>query len=258
MLRLATLDVDGGGPATLSVPPALLARAIGDLASERLVNGTSGFAIEQLCAALVADAPRAGQACVDRLLDCGVGVEALYDVYIPRAAARLGEMWLEDTLPFAGVTLGMARLTEVFRRLGPRFLRERERPGPDAVGRRALLALAPGESHALGVVMAADYFQRAGWSVRVELMADAAGIERLVRARPYDLVGVSAGSRRRVPEVRALVARLRAAARPGARFALGGPLVWLDPDVGAEVGVDMAHASAVDALEALDALERSA
>jgi methanogenic corrinoid protein MtbC1 len=254
MLRLAPLDVAGDGAASLAVTPALITRALGDLVSERIGSATSGFAIEQLCAALLDDAPRAAQAYVDRLLDCGVGIEALYDAYIPRAAARLGEMWLDDRLPFAGVTLGMARLTEVFRRLSPSFLRERpdERPEAEARGRRALFALTPGESHALGVVMAADYFQRGGWSVRVELTTDAAGLERIVRERPFDLVGLSAGSRRMIPELRRTVARLRAAAWPGARFALGGALVGLERDPAGLVGVDLAHGSAAEALEQLE------
>lgn len=256
MLRLGTLEAAGGDPGPIHVAPALIARALGALASERLVKGNAGlaagFAIEQLCAALVDESPRAAQACIDRLVDCGVGVEALYDAYIPRAAARLGDLWLEDRLAFTGVTLGMARLTEAFRRLSPAFLKERSagiRAAP--FGRRALFALAPGETHALGVVMAADYFQRGGWSVRVELRADAAALEAIVRAQPFDLVGLSAGSRRMIPELRRTVGRLRAAARPAARFALGGPLARLEPGIAELVGADSAHAAAARAVEEL-------
>jgi hypothetical protein len=256
MLRLATVDVAGDHPGppipalALAVPPALVTRALGDLASERAGAGV-GFVIEQFCAALVADAPGAAQAYMDRLIDCGVGVEAFYDAYIPRAAARLGEMWLEDSLSFAGVTLGMARLTEAFRRLSPAFLKAPPLArAPD--GRRALFALTPGETHALGVVMAADYFQRGGWSVRVELMADLGALERIARAQRFDVIGLSAGSRRMIPDVRRAMGRLRAAAAPGTRFALGGPLVGLDPDVAGEVGADTAHPAAPLALAALE------
>ncbi len=252
MLRLATLDAAGRGPGSLAISPKLITRALGDLLSERVGNGHAGFAIEQLCTALLDDAPRAAPAYVDRLIDCGVGVEAIYDTYIPRAAARLGEMWLDDRLGFAGVTLGMARLTEVFRLISPSFLKDRAVPSSAPAGRSALLALTPGETHALGVVMAADYFQRGGWSVRVELTADAATLERIVRDRPFDVIGLSAGSRRMIPDLARLAARLRAAARPGVRIVLGGPLAALDPDVAARTGADMAHAAAPDALANLE------
>lgn len=252
MLRLGTLEAACGDPGPLINAPVLVARALGDLASERRVNGAAGAAIDHLCAALVADSPHAAQAYIDRLVDCGVGVEALYDAYIPRAAARLGDLWLEDRLSFTAVTIGMARLTEAFRGLSPAFLKTRSagiRAAP--LGRRALFALAPGETHALGVVMAADHFQRGGWSVRVELRSDAAALEAIVRAQPFDLVGISAGSRRVIPELRRTLRRLRAAASPGARFALGGPLASLEPDIAAQVGADSAHVVAARAVEHL-------
>jgi methanogenic corrinoid protein MtbC1 len=252
MLRIGTLEARGGGPGALAVVPVLAARALGRLASERSVNGTAGLAIDQFCAALLEDAPQAAHEYVDRLIGCGVGVEAIYDAFIPRAAARLGDLWLDDRLGFAGVTLGMARLTEVFRRLSPSFLKGRPAaPVADPLGRQALFALAPGESHALGVVMAADYFHRHGWSVRVELQADGATLERIVRAQPFDLVGLSAGSRRMIPDLRRTVRRLRAAARPSARFALGGALATLEPDIARQVGADCAYSAAQEAVEAI-------
>ena len=62
-----------------SLPPSLLAHALGNLLAERMADGSKGFAINQLCAALVDASPEAGVAYVDRLLDCGVSVQALYD-----------------------------------------------------------------------------------------------------------------------------------------------------------------------------------
>jgi MerR family transcriptional regulator, light-induced transcriptional regulator len=113
-------------------------------------------------------------------------------------------------ISFTAVTLGMARLTEVFRGLSPIYMKGRRPIGRD---RRALFALVPGEEHALGVVVAADQFQRAGWIVQVELQAR--GAARGPRgSQPFDLVGLSAGSRRMLPALEAPVARLRGAPRP--------------------------------------------
>jgi methanogenic corrinoid protein MtbC1 len=250
MLRLGSFDPageDGGG---IALSSALISRAIGDLANERAGDASAGFVVEQLCAALVEDAPSTAQAYVDRLIDCGVGVDAFYETYIPRAAARLGEMWTEDRLGFTAVTLGMTRLTETFRRLSPAFLRDR--PAARTGGRRALFALVPGETHALGVVMAADYFQRRGWSVRVELRSDPATLARLVRDQPFDVIGFSAGSRRMLPGLEQAVARLRDASPSHARILVGGPIVALDPDVADRVGADYAGPAARLALAHLE------
>lgn len=247
MLRLGTRDIAGEDGGSAPVTTALVTRALGDLLSERM-GGCPGFAIEQLCAAVLDDAPNAAQVCVDRLMECGVGVDTIFGAYIPGAAARLGEMWADDKAAFSAVTLAMTRLTDVYRRLSPAFLKERP-TAPDSLrGGHALFALGPGETHALGVVMAADYFRRSGWSVRVELKSDADALERIVRRRPYDMIGLSAGSRRTVPELRRTVARLRKAAHPAARFLVGGPIVSVDAGIADEIGVDLAVGAADRAL----------
>lgn len=250
MLRLGSIDTSCEDAGVLALSPALITRAIGDLANERGGDAGAGFVVEQLCQALVADAADCVHAYVDRLIDCGVSVETFYETYIPRAAARLGEMWTEDRLGFTAVTLGMTRLTEAFRRLSPAFLRDH---GPTrANGRRALFALAPGETHALGVVMAADHFQRRGWSVRVELRAEPKMLERLVRSQPFDVVGFSAGSRRMIAPLGDAVARLRPVCPPHARIVVGGPLAAIDADVAERVGADFAGTAVRSALAELE------
>jgi MerR family transcriptional regulator, light-induced transcriptional regulator len=251
MLRLGTLEdaqATGQGAGGASFPPAAAVQAPGRAALER-PHALPCVAVEQLCAALVAGSPERAFAYVDRLLADGVGTEAIYESLIPRAAARLGERWVEDTLPFTAVTLGMARLTEVFRRLGPGFMRGRK---PIRRGRRGLFALVPGEHHALGVVMAADYFQRAGWAVQVELEAGRDDLVGMARSQPFALVGLSAGSRRMLGPLEDLLGRLRAVTRPETRFVIGGALATLEPGLGARLGVGLAGGSPREALHRLE------
>lgn len=251
-------------PHPVALPPHIVTRALSDMMAGRTAENTANFAIDLLCAALVDEVPRRAQTVVSRLLDCGVSVETFYESYIPRAAARLGDMWVEDTIGFTGVTLGMTRLTEVFRSLSPRYLGRRPDNAPPAahVGatarpgqRRALFALAPGEEHALGVVMAADQFQRAGWTVRVELRSDATQLESILRGQQFELVGLSAGSRRMLPVLQDTVARLRAAAHPATLFVLGGALAGLEADAAAACGVELAGNAATEILTELDRME---
>lgn len=258
MLRLGTFDgaearavLLAGGPSYTApvYPPSILAHALEDLAGRRAADGACAATVEQLCAELVAAEPGRGLAYLERLIACGVSVETVFDSFIPRSAARLGELWVEDVLTFAAVTLGMARLTEAFRSLSPTFMRSRR---PIRRARRALFALVPGEQHALGVVLAADYFQRAGWAVQVELQADRDTLVRLAASQPFHLVGLSAGSRRMLPAVADLVARLRSAARPATRLLVGGPLAVLEPGVADRVGADAGGGSARDLLDRME------
>lgn len=245
MLMVGTIDTAATNPEQFAFSPALIIQALENLVSERQPAGNATFAVEQFCGALTGLAPGLALDLTDRLLDCGVSVDAFYETYIPGAAARLGEMWVEDTLSFAGVTLGMARLTEVFRRLSPIFLKTRSVP---ARARRALFALTPGETHALGVVMAADHFQRSVWTVRVELRSDAAALAKIAGAQDFDLIGLSACARRMVPAVADTVAALRRAVRPGTPIVLGGHLTALDGRIAERVGADLACSAASRAL----------
>lgn len=227
------------------VLPSLLAHTLGNLVAERMSVRNSAFAIRQLCTALVADGPREADAYVDRLMECGVTVQTIYDSYIPHAARQLGEWWNEDRVGFNDVTVGMTRLTEIFRRLSPVFLRT------EPVRRQthsALFALVPGEVHSLGVAMAADYFQRAGWSVRVELGASVETLARLAGSGRYDLVGISAGSRRQVEILGRTVAAIRETAGPDIPIILGGPLVGIERSIASIVGADSAQTLAAAAL----------
>ena len=249
MLKAGKLDAPPESQGLPVLSAGCVTEALGNLVADRRADGSTHFVIQQLCAALLDDDPDLAHSYVDRLLDCGVSVEALYETYIPRAAHLLGEMWVEDRLSFTGVTLGMARLTEIFRRLSPIFLKSRKTARAD---RCALLALTPGETHSLGVVMAADHFQRYGWTVRVELQADPSRLAQIAAAQDFDLIGLSAGARRLLPMICETVTMLRRAARPGTPIMLGGPVVALDPAIGGKASVDLATSTVADALDEIE------
>jgi MerR family transcriptional regulator, light-induced transcriptional regulator len=256
MLRLGTFEETQFGARLserpLAFSPCIVAETLGTQVNGRPTERSDSPMVEQLCAALVGDAPGQALAHLERLLDCGVGIDAIYETFIPRAAMRLGELWVEDVLSFTAVTLGMARLTEAFRSLSPVFMKTRR---PVRRERRVLFALMPGEDHSLGVVLAADHFQRAGWSVQVELQAAAEAIVDLAAAQHYQLVGLSAGSRRMLPALDRLVARLREVTGPETALMVGGALTALEPDLGRRLGVEAGEGSA---RAVLDRMERAA
>lgn len=242
------LDVETS-PATEAdqpdVLPSLLAHTLGNLVTQRMFVQNSAFAVRQLSTALVADEPREADAYVDRLMECGVTVQTIYENYIPHAARQLGEWWNEDRVGFNDVTVGMTRLTEIFRRLSPVFLKTEP---ARRQANNALFALVPGEIHSLGIAMAADYFQRAGWAVRVELNATIDTLARIAGSGRYDLIGLSAGSRRQVDTLRETVAAMRVSAGPDVPIIIGGPLVGLERSIATLVGADSAQTIAAAAL----------
>ena len=119
--------------------------------------------VERLADLLLAgDVLRAGY-CVQRTLEGGANVETVYLRLLAPAARHLGLLWEEDRCDFTQVTVGVWQLRQILRELVPKFLGPAGAPRRD---RRALLLAVPGEQHTFGIVMVAEFFRRAGWSVR--------------------------------------------------------------------------------------------
>lgn len=248
MLRQNTFDTGIGHD--LYGPDPVLSQTLAQPMPAIPAKLDTACAIERLCDTLVSDKPGLARRHVARLRECDVGVHALIDSFVPGAAARLGEMWTEDTLGFAEVTVAMTRLTDIYRDLSHEARRDCSRRG---TGKVALFALTPGENHSLGLVMAADRFERAGWAVRVELRADAGTLARIARTHRYDLIGLSAGSRRAIPALTETIAELRRSSDETLTILVGGHVCVLEPAIAAQVGADSAYDHAGTALAAVEA-----
>ena len=203
--------------------------------------------IERLCDALISDDPAAGAAIIEAARQGGQSPERLYLAYVASAARALGIRWKNDTASFFEVTLGLGRLHAILRDLGPYFFRD---AAHETSGRTALFGSVPGETHVLGIVMAADFFRRSGW--HVDLMP-APALDDLVAAAEhteYTLIGLSAGSRRMIGAIAETILRLRSVRRD-AFYLIGGPVTELESDLAGLVGADMAITDAAAAAVAL-------
>lgn len=203
--------------------------------------------LERLCDALISDDPRAAAEIVETARQGGRSPEHLYLAYVAGAARALGDRWKNDTASFFEVTLGLGRLHAILRDLGPHFFRDAQ---PEMPVRTALFGSVPGETHVLGIVMAADFFRRNGW--HVDLMP-APTLDDLVSAAEhtqYTLIGLSAGSRRMIGAIAETILRLRSVRRD-AFYLIGGPVTELESDLADIVGADMAVTDAPAAAAAL-------
>lgn len=191
--------------------------------------------VEALCEAVLSPEAGAAQDLVEEARDRGVLADALYLDYIAEAARRLGEMWVEDRISFVDVTLGLGRLHEVLRAMGPAMFEA----GPDVdPGLSALLAPVPGESHLLGIVMAADFLRRNGWYVDIEVAPTLDALVASASCGRYAMVGISAGSRHMMEPMAKAVAALRKAT-PDSIIVIGGHITDLEPDIASIVGADI-------------------
>ena len=213
----------------------------GSAAGERLPPDAD---IDALCDALVS--PRE-EAAADLVLDArlgGMSIDMVYLGYLAASARRLGERWDEDRTTSAQMTVAAGRIYAIMRGLRQAFASDQY---PKAGAARAMFASTPGETHTLGVTMAADFFRRRGWQIDLctglghhELLSAAEGVA-------YPIIGVSAGSERMVFPLARLIVALRITS-PAAWIMVSGKIIDLVPDILTLVDADGVATDAETAL----------
>ncbi len=175
--------------------------------------------IDALCTALISPDADAGARFIETIRREGAGIDVIYLAYLASAARRLGQWWDEDRVPSAQVTIASSRIYAIMR--GLRHVLAAPLPVTD---KAAVFAAVPGETHTLGVTMAADLFRREGWEVDLLLgLPHEALIERFCTSGRR-VFGLSAsGPRSLLPLGRLLVA-IRIAC-PEARVMVCGQIV---------------------------------
>lgn len=190
--------------------------------------------IDEFCGLLIQEDASFAQGYFDQLRADGATLETLCIGYLTPAARRLGELWCSDDCSFLEVTLGCSRLHGLLRGLRPDFSAGAKAP---VIPHTALFAAAPGETHVLGLTMAADFFRRAGWAVDLITHPDRKVLVGQATMGGYDMIGLTVGCEAMVDGLAALVADLRAAA-PNSKIVMGGHLSELDPDTVESLGLD--------------------
>ncbi|BDA85210.1 hypothetical protein Sa4125_27520 [Aureimonas sp. SA4125] len=140
------------------------------------------------------------------------------DTYLAPAARLLGELWLSDECDFLAVTIAVARLERLFMGL---VMDKSTVPSPDRT-RCVLLAPAPGNQHSFGLAMVEERFRHAGWTVDCCGVGDGSEILRLARSSRYDVIGLSVHSGALLPDLSAIVARVRRTSCNRSAVLLGG------------------------------------
>ena len=162
--------------------------------------------IAAFCAALVQPDPLAALNFIRRQREAGLTRQGVYLGYVGAAARRLGAGWDTGRLSFAQVTIGTGHLYALMRAL--------RAEGPPAglpfdARRHALFATVPGETHGIGITMAADLFREMGWEIDLQLGRGHDGLLARVESEQPDIVGLSLSTDHRLPDLGRLAVALR-------------------------------------------------
>lgn len=193
---------------------------------------------------------------VDRFLDQGASVEAIYLDMLAPAARRLGEMWSNDECDFVDVTMGLWRLQEVMREVSMRS------PVPITGGeapRSALFCPIPGDVHSFGAQMIEEVFARAGWQSEVMLQPERRELLDLLARKPIDVLGLTVSRSCPASSLAGLIKAARSVAvNPHLSIIVGGHTINQKPDIVADIGADGTGDDARAALETAERLVASA
>ena len=164
------------------------------------------------------------------------------------SARELGELWSDDQVSFVDVTIGLCRLHEALHRISE----QSDAPAkPEAAeAPTILIAVAPGEQHVFGVLMAGELFRKQGWSVTTETSGDAATITALMASRRYDMAGLSISHDGATDGVTRLIKAMRKASKnPAIKLVVGGQIFEQSPHIAQEIGADGIAGRGLDAPE---------
>ena len=215
----------------------LASRAVSELASTRVGTHSpvSERLVVQLAKAACGPGDRAVHGAIADIIRTGVTAEEILDFYIPEAARQLGDGWCEDTLGFAEVSIGAARLQRALRGLAIA-----PRDGRFAVHENhSLLVAALGhDTHTLGAMTVTEQFRRRGISVRLLLGEPENKIIRTVADGQFDAVIFSIAVIENLSELGSLIGKLRRVSDARIPILVGGAACGMSADIKKATGAD--------------------
>ena len=178
----------------------------------------------------------------------GTPAEAIADLYVPHVARQMGDEWCEDSLSFARVTIGTARLQSALHSLGDEWssLGYSSR-GDDAS--KLIVIIVQDSTHTLGAVVLCGQLRRLGLSVRLAIGPSQRELQKILRSSPFQAALISASESEALESVRDVVDTIRSASETCPPIIVGGKILDLEDDVQAATGADFVTQ---DLFEALD------
>jgi MerR family transcriptional regulator, light-induced transcriptional regulator len=182
----------------------------------------------------------------------GVSRDTVFYGYVAGAARMLGTRWEQDEASFIDVTVGAGHLYALMRAI------RSERPislSYRSDQRSALFATVPGETHSLGISVAADTFREAGWDIDLRLDFSEHDLAEHVGRHHPTIIGLSLSTEGRLADLAALVVSLRLRA-PHAIIGVAPAANMGDQSIHDIADVDLIFRDARSAVRQLDHMLR--
>ena len=190
--------------------------------------------ITELCEALLSSDNDAGHRLAMAARANGMPIETLHLGYIAEAARMLGTRWENDEASVSQVIIGAGRIYGILRTLREMFVSVRLQR-PDRY--RAVFASTPGETHTLGVTMAADHLRCKGWQVDMKSGLAHDALVKAISNDDYPVIGLSASTPMMIFPLARLIVALRVT-NPAAWIMIGGLIVQEEQHIQSLVDAD--------------------
>jgi MerR family transcriptional regulator, light-induced transcriptional regulator len=184
--------------------------------------------------ALLSHSSRGARQVIEEALAEGVAVEDLYLGVLTPALRAVGHQWAMGEVNVAEEHFATAVSHQLLDELSARM------KVPPTDGRLAIVTGTPGELHALGARMVADFLQADGWEVlQLGASTPAADLAELVDHERPDLVGLSTTTAGALPGIADALEQL-GGLTPRPLIAVGGQFWTAETShVGRELGADI-------------------
>jgi methanogenic corrinoid protein MtbC1 len=180
--------------------------------------------------------PAAFAETVAQLRKARVSPRAIVESYVPEAARRLGDDWLEDRKGFVEVTIACSALQSLVRMLTEEY----DVTQPSAEVAAILLAVPEDENHTLGAIVAASWLRRNGASVCLQLQVSRAELCKNAASGGFDAIMLSWANVERLECLAGIVKQVRLVLPRPAPIVVGGPVIGRTEGIERSTGADLA------------------
>ena len=172
----------------------------------------------------------------------------LSDVYIPIAARRMGQAWLDDELSWIDVTIGVSRMQSLLREIGAAWVADQA----GDTGHGTVLFIVPErEQHTLGPMVAIGQLRRFGVSVCLRIAPGFGELRNLIDARQFDGIMISAATQEKLEAVARTVQFLKTIKGSSTPIIVGGAVMSNVEDPASCTGADISSNDIGAALEVM-------
>ncbi|MEO0937405.1 MAG: cobalamin-dependent protein [Pseudomonadota bacterium] len=207
-------------------------------------DGARRFILDHLMRSICSGGSFDAQVALDILRGHRVPLDRVIDVYIPQAAERLGEMWSDDEIGFATVTVATMRLQGLLAEVSAEIFYQ-----PNATHiYRALIVVPKSEQHFLGASVVAAQLRRRGCETQLSFAEEHRVLLRRAQVEHADMILFTCSQVAGLESIGQSVLGIRNALAKPPVLAVGGT-VRAKPEVVQEVtGADLVTTDVKDVI----------